>query len=223
MVKRSMTRATKQKKKSQRAPRVIAGPADLLAALSEGSGPLLAPLSDMPANPATICLEVRGTWPAGTGGVGRRESASRRRSISFSPVPASPASASGAQTVMSIQLTIDVSRFPFPLLNGSISGDIPTAPGTTWRLSTNPSYPAASFLSEAFYLVFELGPLLIAERITNTIPATDASPTAFFVFGRPFANQTMSFSPLIYTGFYQLGAGSLFNPCQILFKGWQPC
>jgi hypothetical protein len=178
----------------------------------------------MPANPATLCLELLGTWP----GWLLREPASHRRSVSFSPPPAA---APPAQTVINIQLTIDVSRFPFPLLSGSIGGDgFQAPPVKTWQLSTAP--PASTALRDVFVLVFELVALPIAELTAGAISATGTSHTAVRILGYPLysatsaADQTTIFSPLsgsVYGGFYQLDEAPVFYPCQILFKGWEPC
>lgn len=218
MAKRKVTRARSGKKKNRRAQPAVTGPAELLVALTKRSGRLAA-LSDMPANPATLCLELLGTGL----GFSIREPTSRRRSISFSP---SPVAASPVQTVINIQLTIDVSQFPFPLLDGSISGDDFNAPpGKRWQLST----ASDTALRDAFGLLFELVSLPFAQRTVVQPPGT--SHTAVGIAGSPFYSatsgaETTIFSPLsgsVYVGFYQLDNLRVFYPCRMLFKGWEPC
>jgi hypothetical protein len=92
--------------------------------------------------------------------------------------------------------------------------------------------PASTALRDVFVLVFELVALPIAELTAGAISATGTSHTAVRILGYPLysatsaADQTTIFSPLsgsVYGGFYQLDEAPVFYPCQILFKGWEPC
>ncbi len=70
-----------------------------------------AALLNMPENPATFCLEVRGTSPPNLIAFTKRPISGRPAVAWGSQAPSSP-----AQVVMHIELTIDISRFPFPVM-----------------------------------------------------------------------------------------------------------
>src|SRR5277367_4730689 len=72
------------------------------------------------ANPATACLELRSTSP-GIGGLGGRI--------------APPASGSNVPTVIDIQVVVDLNTYPFVVQEGSIRGNIYSAPGTGWKVT----------------------------------------------------------------------------------------
>jgi hypothetical protein len=192
--------------------------AGVLAALDDPTSRLRTLFSaDGLVSPATICLELRSTYPP----------YSFEEPISTSTIAFSPSSP--APTVMTILLTVNLASYPFDVLEGSISGDIYTTADTLWRATSGLSVDGV-----AFNLTFERGPLLTVSGGSTPLNPS-ASPAGAVSSGGEHqmtisgfslftSSSAPNYSPVagsVYTALYFFDHAETFYPCRILFKGWQ--
>lgn len=125
--------------------------------------------------------------------------------------------------VIEIQVLValrGVAAHDLPILEGSLGGDICSAPGTTWRVTGGtspdiPSYKRSRFEDELLYIYAERGPLESTEA--EALAAQGNCAQAVTIIG-------FYLNPGLYRGFYLFQDDlSGFKSHETLFKGWQPC
>ncbi len=128
-----------------------------------------------------------------------------------------PASGSNAPTVIDIQAVVDLNTYPFVVLEGSIRGNLYTAPGTGWKVTSgyfgtpNSRYPFSLFIEA------EASPLGNAATAARPVlPAGTVHQKISIVCA-------LSELPNAFPGYFFLDDEAAFFGCTVLFKGWQPC
>jgi hypothetical protein len=120
--------------------------------------------------------------------------------------------------VVQIQLLLNPNVSPWVLVGGSIRGDICTDPGNGWKVVNGLLDPQDGSLD----IVAQQSPLVddpaAAEDVVNPVHHGPCHH-ALLIFVRP-----LPYLPLAYEGnFFFADQGLHFQPCILLFKGWNAC
>jgi hypothetical protein len=113
------------------------------------------------------------------------------------------------QTVVPIQVTVDVSILPYTILSGGFIFDSPELTG--WRVTQGTFWFGIGSDPGTLYIVGQWFPIVAKDE-----PAYISAPPPYVVITGTYQ------SPGTFPGYFLNSAGGLWN-CNTLFKGWQAC
>jgi hypothetical protein len=120
--------------------------------------------------------------------------------------------------VFQIQVLVNLNVSPWVFVGGAVRGDICTEPGYAWQVMNGISEPSSGEL----VIVAQQSPLVddpaAEEDIVNPV-SPGRCHQYLLIFAKP-----LPYAPLAYAGnFFFADEGLNFQPCTILFKGWNAC